>query len=436
MHGRRTSRTTLALLPAVLGLLLAGLAAPATAATGTGAVKGVVSIAGQPVKNAKVQLYMHQRADSDDTNYEYDRVKTVSTDGKGRYAFSGVKTGTWRGGAKYLYAVLVTDRSGRGAKTVQYLDVSKGRTRTRNVALKRAVILTGSVQRSDGGSPAALTVLMSSNETVDDRGASNQEFRPDSRTSVRPDGTFTVKGQAAGEYELVVRSEEYVNHCYDFEVDALAVCDNNRSGQDVVLTAGERRVLAPSVVTQLAPPVSTITGRVTDPSGRGLKGIAVSTSPLSRDGKPLVTRSNGRFTLKERLEPGSYLLRFEDPKHVWASLVRGASARSTARIVVGADGLRARDIDAKLKSSTVNRVTWTSGKGFIEMTYSLRRRASSGRPGGTMTITADGRTATATVRQGKVTVRLTGLGIGRHAVTAIYSGTSSTAGFTRNFSPK
>jgi hypothetical protein len=53
-----------------------------------------------------------------------------------------------------------------------------------------------------------------------------------------------------------------------------------------------------------------------------------------------------------------------------------------------------------------------------------------------MTITSAGVSATAPVKKGKVTVRLTGRPAGAHDVTAVYSGTSNTAGFTRHFSPK
>jgi hypothetical protein len=438
MKPRHTSRAALAaIVLSVVALVLAGLASPASAAASTGTLKGVVTLSGSPVKNAKVQLYTHLRSEFDDSSFAYDRVKTVSTDSKGRYSFNGVKSGTWNGGPKYLYAVLVTDRSGKGAKTLRYVDVKKGRTTTRKVGLKPAVILTGSVARSDGGSPAELVVNVSSNETRNDTDPLNQEFYPDSTTPVRSNGTFTVEGLAAGEFQVVVKGDAYLAQCYDFDTSTLEEC-RNRPGTDIVLKAGERRTLAPVVATKVAPPVATVTGKVTDTTGRSLKGVEVTVRQIGKGqvGGAAVTRSSGRFSYKGRLPAGTYAVRYDDPKHVWASQYRGGRAQSVSRTFEIVGGETIRSVDDELKSSTNNQMTYKSGRGFIEMTFSLTRRVSGGRPSGTMTLTSDGTSQTAVVRKGKVTVRLTGLPGSRHEVHAAYSGTSNTAGFTRSFSPR
>jgi hypothetical protein len=423
---RHTSRAAVAALTlAVFGLMLAGLVSPAQAAAGTGKVKGVVTLAGKPVKNAKVQLYTHRRSDSDDTAFAYDRVKTVSTDGRGRYSFSGVKAGTWRGGAKYYYAVLVTDRSGQGAKTLKYFDVKQGRTTTRKVGLKPSVVLTGSITRSDGGSPAELTVDMSSNETRNDTDPENQEFYPDSSIKVRPDGTFTVKGQAAGDFQVVVKGDAYLPQCYDFDTTTLEEC-MNRPGTDVVLKAGERRVLAPVVATKLAPPVTTVTGRVTDPSGRALRGIEVQLSGIS--GSAAITRANGRFTYRARPGAGEYRVRYRDPKKVWG--LAAASDASVSRVVV-TPGQAVTGVDTTLKSLTATKHATKGGKGTAKVSFQITRKATDSRPGGTMTVSYKGLSTSVAVTKGKATATLTGLRAGTRRIVVTYSGTPTTAGFTK-----
>ena len=114
MSSRRTSRAALAALAlAVLALLVAGLVSPAQAASSTGKVKGVVSLNGQPIERAKVQLY---RVVTDVRNGEElvkpTRLKTDTTDSSGRYSFSRVTVK-----AGYSYTVLVTDRTGNTVKT-------------------------------------------------------------------------------------------------------------------------------------------------------------------------------------------------------------------------------------------------------------------------------------------------------------------------------
>jgi hypothetical protein len=432
MSSRQTSRAALAALTlAVFGLLIVGLVAPAQAATSTGKVKGVVSLSGKPVKNAKVQLYTHLRSDFDDTAFAYDRIKTVSTDSKGRYSFNGIKTGTWKNGPKYFYAVLVTDRTGKGAKTLRYFDVRKGRTTIRDVGLKPAVILTGSVTRSDGGPAGELTVDMSSNETRNDTDPLNQEFYPDSSTAVRPDGTFTVKGQAAGEFQVIVRGDAYLYQCYDFDTNTLEEC-MNRPGTDIVLKAGERRVLSPVTATKLAPPVTTVTGRVTDPSGHPLKGIEVTLGGTTA-GTPVVSRANGRFTYQGRPPAGEYAVRYRDPKKIWG--LTSMSDAAVSRVTV-TPGQPVTDVDTTLKSLTSSKHSTKGGKGTAKLAFDITRKATEGRPGGTLTVSYKDRTKTVVVVKGKATATLTGLRAGTRAIVVTYSGTATTAGFTKRLNVK
>ncbi|MET0928612.1 MAG: hypothetical protein ABWX74_03790 [Aeromicrobium sp.] len=430
MTSRHTSRAALTtVVLAVLALFLSGLVSPAEAATSTGTVKGVVTLKGKPVKNAKVQLYTHLRSDFDDSSFAYDRVKTVSTDSKGRYAFSGVKAGTWKGGPKYRYAVLVTDRTGKGAKTLRYLDVKKGRTTTGKVGLQPSVVITGSITRSDGGSPADLTVSLSSNETRYDDTPENEEFLPGSTTAVRPDGTFTIKGQAAGSFQLVVRGEEYLYQCYDFETNTLEEC-MNRSGTDVFLTAGERRVLTPVVATKVAPAVSKLSGTVTDPSGHPLKDIQVSFRQGGVDeiGAPALTRSSGRYNYQGRLPEGTYQVRYSDPERIWG--LGDGPIESVTQITV-TPGQTVAGVNARLRSISTSKVATKVGRGTAKVAFTITRKATGSGPGGTLTLSYQGISKTVTVKKGAATITLTGLRAGYRELVAEYSGTSTTTGFSK-----
>lgn len=449
MQPRHTSRAVLAAIAlAVLGLMVAGLASPASAASSTGKVKGVVTLSGKPVKNAKVQLYRNVDSDpgGDGDEGVYDRVKTIHTDGKGRYSFSGLEQ-KYRKLLNYekkyvkipiyQYTVVVSDGDGKTVRTARAVKAKPGGTATVNVAVQAGAKIIGSVTRSDGGSPSELTVESPDDSIYGNERHHNPDFFPDTKTSVRSDGTFVLKGLPQGWHDLVVRGDAYLPQCYDAVTSTLADCDSSGS---LRLAEGERRVLSPVTATKLAPPVSTLSGRVTDTSGRAIKGIEVTLRQLGGGGPvgaPAVTRSSGRFNYSGRLAAGTYVLRYDDPKHVWATQYRGGGTNQyvsrTVEITGGGDAVKG--LDDRLKSSTSNRMTYTSGKGAIEMTFSLTRRVSGGRPSGTMTISSDGKSATAVVRKGKVTVKLTGLPGTTHAVTATYSGTPNTAGFTRSFKP-
>lgn len=429
-----TTSTTIragAAITAASALVLAGLMSPASAASSTAKLKGAVTLGGQPVGFAKVQLYplVLDRSNGD---YEVGkRLKTDNTDSAGRYSFSGL---TAKSATTNRYVVLVTDRASKGVKSYRTITAKKGKTLTQNVHLRPASALTGTVKRSDGRPATGLTVSLNPGQ-YNDQGESYEKLYPDWSTPVNADGTYALRGVPGGNYdEVIVSDGMHAQQCIDFVASTLADCHTDNASwqkQRVTLAPGER-VLPSVVMTKSAPAVTTLKGKVTDTSRRSLKGIEVSVSPpgTGRSGTAVVTRSSGRFTLKDRLDPGTYVVRYHDPKGVYADQT---SAGGTIQVTGGST---VRGLDVKLKSATKNRVSFTSGKGFLEVTFSLTRRVSGGRPSGTMTITSAGVSATAPVKKGKVTVRLMGRPAGAHEVTVVYSGTSNTAGFTRGFSPK
>jgi 5-hydroxyisourate hydrolase-like protein (transthyretin family) len=420
-----------AALTAVVALVLAGLIAPAGAASDTGRLKGVVSLGGKPVSFAKVQLY---RLVYDVSIQEFDlgkRLKTDNTDRKGRYDFAGL-TATSSRTSRYI--VVVTDRAAKGVRAYRSLVAKKGRTLTENVRLKRAATLTGRIGTVDGRSSAGLTVSVDLDETDDVHGRAYELLLPADHAAVRADGTFTLSGLPAATYDEVrVSDGRHAKQCYDLAGGTLGDCRTvPYADARVTVAAGETRVLPTVTKTTFAPPLSTLTGRVTDTSGTPLRDVEVSVSvpDTGRSGTTVVTRSSGRFTLKDRLEPGTYVVRYHDPRGVYGT------ATSVGGSIQVSGGGSIRGLDVEMKSATRNRVSFRSGKGFVEATFTLTRRVSGGRPSGTMTLSSAGVSASAPVRKGKVTVRLTGLTEPHRELVAVYSGTRNTAGFTRGFSPK
>lgn len=416
MSTRTTRRAFTAALLAVFALLVGGLATPATSAASTGKVKGAITFDGAPLKAAKVQLFRYDYDTADDPErFEYRRVKTVNTDRTGRYSFSGLKVSKLKTGQSLvMYAILVTDRSGKAVKTLRNVEPKKGKTVTKNVRMAAAAAVTGSVSRSDGGSLAELTVDLASETNYGQ--SETPEFRPVTHVAVRPDGTFRLEGVEAGYYSVVVRGDAYVPHCYNFAAGVLEKCTGN-DAQSFVLKAGETRTLSPATVTQLAPPVSKFSGIVTDASGKPLKGIEVSVGE-----ERTLTRVTGRFTLETHLEAGAYQARFADPKRIWTSQDRSVTI---------APGKAVRDFDAILKSATKVKIATKAGRGTAKVAFRITRRATGSGASGTIALSYEGSSAKVAVKKGKATVILTDLPKGTRAIRAVYSGTSNTSGFVK-----
>lgn len=422
-----------AALTATSALVLGGLASPASAASSTAKLKGTVTLAGQPVDFAKVQLYPLVLDRAVDEYEVGQRLKTDNTDSKGRYSFSGL---TAKSAATSRYVVVITDRKSKGVKTYRMIDAKKGKTLTRDVSLKAASALTGTVKRSDGRPATGLTVSLNPGN-YNDQGESYEKLYPEWSTPVNADGTYALRGIPADKYdEVIVSDGPYATQCFDFVASALADCVTGTDGaayakESVTVAPGEQRVLPTVTMTKSAPAVTTLKGRVTDSSGRPLKGIGVRiyTGQFNR---VVMTRSSGRYTLKDSLPAGSYSVRFDDHNDVWASqFFGGGTDRKTRQRVTITPGTPVNGLDTKLKSRVSVKTATQGGKGTAKVAVKITRAASSKAPGGTLTVTSGGRSTTVDVVKGRAVVTLSGLPAGSQPLTVRYSGTGSTAGATK-----
>ena len=409
-------------------LVLAGLMSPASAASSTGSLKGVVTLGGQPVDFAKVQVYPLVLDRAVDEYEVGQRLKTDNTDSRGRYSFSGVTVK-----AGYRYTVLVTDRTGNTVKTFRNITVKKNTTITTNVHTRAAAVLRGTLTTVDGRSPAGLTVGVEPG-AYNDLGQNYEVFYPTWSTTVKADGSYVLKIPANNYDDVRVSDGRYAVQCFDFVAGSLTECGTDQSTfarQRVQLARGEQRTLPTVTVSKFAPPVTKISGKVTDTSGKALKGIGVRITAGDAQ-VTATTRSSGRFNIQESIPAGSYTVRFDDPKNGWASqYLGGGTDMSVRRRVTVTPGQPVSGLNTQLKSRTTAKIATKAGSGTAKVAVKITRKVTGSAPSGTLTLSADGITKTVVVTKGKATVTLSGLPKGVRSLVADYSGTRTTAGFSR-----
>ncbi|MET0820961.1 MAG: carboxypeptidase regulatory-like domain-containing protein [Aeromicrobium sp.] len=412
MNTTRSIRTP-ALLLAVIALVLAGLTLPAQAATKTASVKGVVTLDGKPVKGVKVEL-VWIGADS----FSGPSLGVHTTNSKGAYSFSKFpvedKDDEDLGGK----AVIVTDPSGRIVATSRRFSDRPGKTLTRNVSVKRAASITGVVKRGDGVVTTRLRTEVSGPDVQIDSGYDSDPVY-DTSVPIAKDGSFTLKGLPAGEYNLqfVDDGKTYFPQCYDNLPRITSAC----GGTAITVTAGQNLTLNPQTLTTKGRRIS---GTVTDTSGRPIRNAGVRT--IEQDQQKRLeadTSRSGRFTLGPATG-GTYRLEV-DPGKLWAPL-----SASTVYDVTGQD---ATGIQIKLKSRAHINAKLTPGNGTAKIAVDIFRTATRSKLNGKLTISSGTVTKTTNLVKGKATVTLRGLPKGKRTITVSYAGTSSTAATTKTF---
>jgi hypothetical protein len=414
----RSIRTP-ALLLAVLALVVAGLVLPAQAASSKGAVKGVVTLDGKPVKGVRVELYWIG-ADT----FSGPRLGVDTTNSKGAYSFSGFPVTDRNDSDLSGKAVVVKDPAGRIVSTSRELRDRAGRTVTRNVSVKRAGSITGVVRRGDGVATARLrTQVFGPDVQIDPDYDSDVVY--DTDVDVARDGTFTLRGLPAGDYYLqfVDEGRTYFSQCYDNLPVTAAECDGtfNTSGRPsatpIPVTAGQDVVLNPQTMSTRGRRIS---GTVTDTSGRPVRDVRVRATVDGRPRPAAETTRSGAFTLGP-LTNGSYRLEAV-PGSPWAP-----QADDTVRVV---DFQDVTGVRIEVKSLARVRTSVTPGRGTATVAVDVTRLASGGKPSGRVTIRWGTTSRTVGVVKGRAKATLSGLPRGRRTITVAYAGTSSTAART------
>ena len=422
-------RTAVAFLAMValtfLALIASGLALPAQAAA-TGAVTGVVSLDGKPVKGLRVQL--QQSTDDGDV---YDPIAADTTDSKGRYSFSSFPVGD-----SYRYNVLVTDASYKVVKARRAFEDHSGQM-TRNVTVKKAATLVGKVTRQDGVAPTQTRVHLD--------GPDDEIGTPDTTIlsyadTLKPaaDGTFTARGLPAGTYGISFTdtSKTYLGQCYDnvLPADPGEQCypDETPGATLTKIAGGATRTLKAQVLSHEA---NHITGTVTDTSGHPVPGVRIQAVPDGEDfglEQAFSQPGTGNFKIAW-FNDGRYRLLVEPTTGPWARQWfdgRTTQAGATTFDIAGTD---ATGVHVTLKSRATVKATLTPGTGTARVAVDVTREATGGKPSGTVTVRWGSISRTVSLVDGKGTATLTGLPKGKRQITVTYSGTATTAAATQLF---
>lgn len=420
MNITRTIRTP-ALLIAVVALLLAGLTLPAQAAVRTGAVKGVVTLDGKPVKGLKVELHWMGN-DSFGAKLGVD-----TTDSKGAYSFPKLPGKDENDPDFSRKAVIITDPFERIVATSRKFRDRPGKTVTRNVSVKKAASISGVLTRGDGRATARLRTNVFGPDVEIDPDY-DSDFVYDTTVPVAKDGSFRVGGLPAGDYSLEFLDEgkTYFSQCYDNLPTATTECNSgfNNTGKaiatKITVSAGQDIALNPQTLSMQG---RRITGTVTDTSGRPIRNARVSTvadDPQKR--LATVTSKSGAFTVGP-VTDGSYRL-VVSSEYPWAQ---------PPNTVYNANGQDVTGVQIKLKSRANIKAKLTPGRGTAKVAVDITRSATGKKPGGRVTIRWGTVTKTVDVVKGKATVRLSGLPKGQRTITVSYAGTSSTAATVKTF---
>ena len=414
----RTFRTP-ALLLGVAALVLTGLTSPAQAAAKTGAVKGVVTLDGKPLKGLRIELHL-----TGDDGFENKTLDVDKTNSKGAYSFrfsTADPEYTW-------HTIIIRDPSGRIVNTSRQFRDRPGRTVTRNAAVKPGASIIGSVTRGDGVPTSRLRVDAFGPSDQLDNGR-DTPLSYDQSAKAGKDGAFKLGGLPAGDYYLqfVDDGKTYFPQCYDNLPAATTECDGTFTdgeepvGTKITVAAGQKVALNPQTMLTKGRRIS---GTVTDTSGRPIRNASIRAAGDSQPRRLTAdTSKSGAFTIGPVVDD-TYRLEVAPPRP-WAP--------QSPTTVFDVKGLDVSGIKIKLKSRASIKATLTPGKGSVKVAASITRSATGSKPGGKVTIRWGSVTKTASVVKGRATVKLSGLPKGTRTITVSYAGTGSTEATTKKF---
>lgn len=430
MTSHRRSRTALIVLISACSLLFMGLSTPANAAS-TGKVLGFVKVDGAAVKGARV--YVEESTNEGETFQRIAKARTT-TNAYGSYAVSGIKVSD-----QDAYRVKIVDPAHKVVTTVRNFTARAGKTVTRNVSMKKAATLSGSVTRDDGKVGIGITTIKVLGPDVQIGNPDNIELAYDDEIPVHTNGKFTFVGLPAGAYRIqfIDPSKKYADQCYDnvsakYDDSQWPGClpDVTPETKTVTLAGGQSATLDPQKLTH---PANRITGKVTNTSGRIIQGIDVTAFPKgngSTNGTLWGSRSHSTGVFQDKgLPAGEWQLYVVDHRWgLWANQwYDDKTTQSASKVLTVGPGVNVDGLTIKVRSRAVLKVTGTAGTKSAKFSIDVTRKATGSKTNATVTITSGDITKTVTLVNGRATVTVTGVPSGTRKFRVRYNGTNSTA---------
>jgi protocatechuate 3,4-dioxygenase beta subunit len=275
---------------------------------------------------------------------------SASTDASGNYAITGL--------APETYTVVFSGCSAGNyaPNTITGVQVTAGQTTTQNTSLPTGATISGHVTDSTANPLPGVCVLASPSAPGGDTAGAHTDSN----------GFYTITDIAAGTYTL-----------------SFTACSAGNYAPDTI-TGVQATVGQPATENATLAPGGTISGTVTDSSGKPLSGVCVSVGASAPDGQgsSADTDATGAYTISS-LTPGSYTVNFSG-----CSAGNYVSTRITG-VQVMANATATQNASLAPAGTISGNVTDISGKPIAGACVSANPSVPGGQGGGA-NVAADG----------------------------------------------
>jgi hypothetical protein len=411
---------------------LVAIAEPSVATTQTGSITGIAKLHGKEISGIRARL-MQSVSEGD----SYTQLTSAVTDSDGSYSFSKVPLGL----DGLTYEVVFTDSAHRVLVEKRLVLPKPNKTVSRDVTLRPAATISGTLAREDGATTHEVSVLLDGDPVPSDTGL--DRYDDATRVHVHTHGAFELVGVPAGTHFLQFSDDsgKYLDQCYDnvpakYTDHSYADCYSDVTPEATTFTVGSGQDVTLNPQT-MSHPAARVSGTVTDTSGNPIKEIRVQLTPSDNTFGPRygLTNASGEFTVGG-LPAGRWLMSTSDPNARWAGEWYDNAVKSEAKVLDLAEGQATGDLTVDLKARAVVSAKVTPGSGSASFGVSVIRKTNGGPAYGTLTVSYGSQTKSATLTKGEATIRLTGIPSGSRSFTVSYAGTASTSAATKTYTAK